>query len=106
MAITTAQENAGKANILDRAFMRYPACRLPLVRIALQLWKAGNATQKEVYRSILQRGYQADTGRDPLAFSHNFKQWLREALSEEFDNDPTTGISRSDAFDAEAVTVT
>ena len=105
MAITRAQVNAGKAAVLDRLFLQYPACRVPAVRIAVKVAKGGNATQREVLRSILQDGYQADTGRDPLAFQHNFKQWMRQACDDQPD-DPTTGIDVSDAFEAQAVTVT
>lgn len=106
MAVTTVQLRAGKAAILDRLFMQYPACRMPAVRIAIKLAKGGNATQQEVARAILQEAYQAATGRDPLAFSHNFKQWLREALEDVTGEDPTTGIDRADAIDAAGVVVT
>jgi hypothetical protein len=106
MAVTRAQVNAGKAAIIDRLFIRYPHCRIPAVRIAIQLAKGGNATQREVARGILQEAYTADTGRDPFAFPHNFKQWLREALDPALSDVQTTGIDRADAFEPEAVTVT
>lgn len=108
MSVTRAQVNAVKATILDRAFNRYPQFRIPAVRMAIQIAKNGTAIQQESVRAILQDAYLADTGRDPLdaKFSHNFKQWLREALEDVTGADPTTGLIRSDAFDPAPVVIT
>ena len=106
MSVTRAQVNAAKATILDRAFMRYPHFRIPAVRMAIQLAKNGTAAQQEASRAILQDAYQADTGRDPFAYAHNFKQWLREALQDPDGRDPTTGVEIGDAYEPATVVVT
>lgn len=106
MAVTRAQVNAVKATILDRAFNRYPHIRIPAVRMAVQIAKNGTAAQQEAARAILQDAYQADTGRDPFTFAHNFKQWMREALQDADGRDPTTGVDVSDAYEPATVVVT
>jgi len=106
MSVTQAQVNAGKAQILDRLFIRYPAIREPAIRIAVQLAKGGTATQLEVRQAILQEAYTSITGRAPLSFKHNFQQLLRSALEDPTGLDPTTGILPSDSFEPVAVTIT
>ena len=103
MSVTRAQVNAVKATILDRLFQRYEFCQLPAVRVAVHIHK-NNPAQREAIQAILQDAYRATTGRDPLAFGHNFKQWLREACQNA--NDPTTGVDVPDAVDPVPAVVT
>jgi hypothetical protein len=107
MAVTTAQVNAGKATVLDRAFIRYPAVRAPLIRIAVQAIKNGNAIEQEVGKAILNEAYQFIKGQNPnlnAVTKHEFKHLLYDGLQDD-SNDPTTGVDVTDAFEAVEVTV-
>lgn len=104
MAITTNQLNATKATIVDRTFLRYTQCRLPLVRIAIQIYKNGNATQREAAMHTLKQAYTAAHGVSPIGV-HHFKHWLREALLPN-DDDLTNDVTVDDALEAGATTVT
>ena len=84
MAVTTAQIRAGKEQILDRLYVRYPELRITILRVLLQLYRQGNATDKEVARAILDQAIQAATS---LPIGHGAKHIFAELLSQ---NDAAT----------------
>ncbi len=91
MAVTAAQIRAGKAQLLDRVWVRYPAMRPEILRVLLQLYRQGDATDREVARAILDDAFQAARGR---ALDHEAHHLLAEALS--VPDAATPGIDRTD----------
>jgi hypothetical protein len=92
MAVTAAQVRAGKATVLDRLYLRYPPMRPTILRVLLQLYRQGDATDKEVARAILEQAFQAAEGE---ALGHRARHQFADALSR--DDDVTTGIDEADS---------
>ncbi len=94
---TQAQINAGKAQVLDRMFIRYPQTQDIAIRIAVQYVKNGTALEIEVGKAILQEAYQAIFGISPIG-RHHYKQWLRDKV-QPYDA-ATLNTTLVDCFDA------
>lgn len=90
MAVTVAQIRAGKAQLLDRLWLRYPAARRPLLRLLMQFSRQGDATDREVAQAIMAQIAQASEG----ALDHRARHLLAEALSDS--DDGITSIDDTD----------
>lgn len=106
MAITTAQRNAGAYQLLVEMATEFPSECDAMAWIIVRAVKNGNATQKEVAKALMNSLVQAKTGQDMTASAtlrHGFKHYLYDVIQRFVSEHP--GLTSSDAFNAESVTV-
>lgn len=106
MAITTAQRNAGAYQLLVEMATEFPRECDAICWIIVKAVKDGNATQKEIAKALLNSLVEAATGQDPTqnaTLRHRVKHLLYDAVQRfEYEH---PGLTASDAFEAESVTV-